>query len=315
MMHLQSALLVDALNAELTAQGRTDELYTFVNPTDGAPIGSDAITTGMIYRPSKLTVIETETYTYQETSAATTYAIADRLQEFADRSYVGDFQRNRPTVATTFEDANGERFTLAVNHYKSKGPSGLSDLVEDIQGKLDAGTIPAADVAQVQADLDALIADPNYDQGDGQAFWAQAREDAAKELHEWLRTEYAGAGLDPDILVIGDLNTYGKGDSVQELIEGGDMTDLLSQYLGDEAYSFVFDGQRGSLDHALASDSLAEQVTGLAEWHINADEPDLLSYNSRFTDAGFYNDDQYGASDHDPLIIGLDLSSPSEMLV
>ncbi len=308
-------VLVDALNVELTEQGRTDELYTFVTPTDGSPIGSDAITTGMIYRPGKLTVVETDTYAYQETSADATFAIADRLHEYADRDYVGDFQRNRPTLATTFEDANGERFTLAVNHFKSKGPSGLSDLVEDIQGKLDAGTIPAADVAQVQADLDALIADPNYDQGDGQGFWAQAREDAAKELHEWLKTDYAGAGLDPDILVIGDLNTYAKGDAVQELKDGGDMTDLLTQYLGDEAYSFVFDGQRGSLDHALATDSLADQVTGLAEWHINADEPDLLSYNSSFTDAGFYTDDQYGASDHDPLIIGLDLGGTSELLV
>ncbi|SDQ13573.1 ExeM/NucH family extracellular endonuclease [Pseudovibrio sp. Tun.PSC04-5.I4] len=307
--------LVDALNEELTEQGRTDELYTFVNPTDGAPIGSDSITTGMIYRPGKLTVVETETYTYQESSSDETYTIADRLHEYANRDYVGDFQRNRPTVATTFEDVNGEKFTLAVNHFKSKGPSGLSDLVEDIQAKLDAGTIPAADVAQVQADLDALKADPNYDQGDGQGFWAQAREDAAQELHTWLKTDYAGADLDPDFLIIGDLNTYAKGDSVQEFKNGGGLTDLLSQYLGDEAYSFVFDGQRGSLDHALATDGLAGQVTGLAEWHINADEPDLLSYNSGFTDAGYYTDDQYAASDHDPLIIGLDLGANNEMLV
>ncbi len=307
--------LVEALNAELIEQGRGDELYTFVNPSDGAPIGSDAITTGMIYRPSALSVVETETYVYEETSADATLAIAERLHEFADRDYVGDYQRNRPTVATTFEDANGEMFTLAVNHFKSKGPSGLSDLAEDIQSKLDAGTIPAEHVDQVQADLDALLADPNYDQGDGQGFWAQVREDAAAELHEWLTTDYAGAGLDPDILVIGDLNTYAKGDSVQELIEGGDMTDLLTQYLGEEAYSYAFDGQRGSLDHALASDSLADQVTGLAEWHINADEPGLLGYNSGFSDAGFYAPDQFGASDHDPLIIGLDLGGQSEMLV
>ncbi|KZL05007.1 Endonuclease/Exonuclease/phosphatase family protein [Pseudovibrio axinellae] len=307
--------LVDALNAELIAQDRADELYTFVNPTDGELIGTDSITTGMIYRPSKLTIVETETYVFDEASAAETYAIAERLQEYADRDYVGDYQRNRPSVATTFEDENGELFTLAVSHLKSKGPSGLSDLAEDIQAKLDAGTIPADDVAQVQADLDALLADPNYDQGDGQGFWAQVREDAAAELHSWLETDYAGAGLDPDILVIGDLNTYAQGDSVQEFVEGGDMTDLLSEYLGEEAYSYVYDGQRGSLDHALATDSLAEQVTGLTEWHINADEPDLLSYDSEFTDEGYYTDDAYAASDHDPLIIGLDLGSNNDMLV
>lgn len=301
--------LVNALNAELTALGRTDELYTFVNPTDGATVGGDAITTGMIYRENKLKVVATEVKMFEEASADATFAIADRLHEFADRDYVGDFQRNRPSIATTFEDENGERFTLAVSHFKSKGPSGLSALAEDIQGKLDAGTIPADQIAQVEADLAALLADPNYDQNDGQAFWAQVREDAAQELHTWLRTDYAGADLDDDFLLIGDLNTYAHGDSVQELVDGGGLTDLISQYLGDEAYSFVFDGQRGSLDHALGSDSLAQQITGITEWHINADEPDLLSYNSRFTDAGYYADDAFAASDHDPLVIGLDLGS------
>ncbi len=49
------------------------------------------------------------------------------------------------------------------------------------------------------------------------------------------------------------------------------------------------------------------QVTGVTEWHINSDEPDLLSYSSEFKDPAFYNDGQFATSDHDPLVIGIDL--------
>ena len=35
----------------------------------------------------------------------------------------------------------------------------------------------------------------------------------------------------------------------------------------------MFDGLPGYLDHALARDVLADEVTGATEWHINADEP------------------------------------------
>lgn len=46
--------------------------------------------------------------------------------------------------------------------------------------------------------------------------------------------------------------------------------------------------------------------SGFAEWHINADEPDLLNYSSQFNDPRFYSRDLFAASDHDPVILGLD---------
>jgi uncharacterized protein len=76
----------------------------------------------------------------------------------------------------------------------------------------------------------------------------------------------------------------------------------------------VFDGQRGNLDHALASGSLGLQVTGATEWHINADEPDLLNYSSQFNDPRFYSADQFASADHDPLILGLSLGTPVDVL-
>jgi predicted extracellular nuclease len=50
-----------------------------------------------------------------------------------------------------------------------------------------------------------------------------------------------------------------------------DWTNLIETFLGTFAYSYVFDGQAGYLDHALASAHLAAQVSGVAEWHINPD--------------------------------------------
>ena len=99
---------------------------------------------------------------------------------------------------------------------------------------------------------------------------------------------------------------------MQALIGAG-YTDLAQSaaFLGSEAYSFVFDGQRGTLDYGLASASILDNITGVAEWHINADEPDLLNYDESFNDSRFYNVDPFAASDHDPLIIGLTLDEGS----
>lgn len=63
----------------------------------------------------------------------------------------------------------------------------------------------------------------------------------------------------------------------------------------------------------MASESLSSQVTGVVEWHINADEPRVLDYNTEFKSAGqvadLYSSDPYRASDHDPIIIELKLQS------
>jgi predicted extracellular nuclease len=107
--------------------------------------------------------------------------------------------------------------------------------------------------------------------------------------------------------LLGDFNAYAKEDPVQAIAEDPDYVDLIDSFIGQEdAFSFIFDGQQGTLDQALASDDIAGLVTGVTEWHINAQEPDLLNYNSRFNDPGFFSEDVFASSDHDPLIVGLD---------
>jgi len=297
---------VDALNAAAT----DGQVFAFANPTVGEAdgfIGTDAITTGIIYDTTKVTLTHTEFLVFEEVSAEATFQTASALNAFVPDpgDQVGDFQRNRPAVAATFEDnESGVEFTIVSNHFKSKGDSNLQDTFDS-----------ASSNGAPQALLDALLADPNYDQGDGQGFWNQVRADAAGELKTWIETEYNGGGVS-DYIILGDLNAYSKEDPVQVLTDPADTVDLLDQFVGtDDAYSFVFDGQRGALDHAIASEGLAASVTGLTEWHINADEPDLLGYNG-FRNSGTQTDPSlFAASDHDPLIIGLDTNPADDLLV
>jgi uncharacterized protein len=187
---------------------------------------------------------------------------------------------NRPSIAQTFaSNADGARFAVVVNHLKSKG-----------------------------SDCNA-VGDP--DLGDGQGNCNSTRTDAARALVDWLATDPTGSG-DPDVLVIGDMNAYAKEDPIA-LFEGAGYANTIADALGDEAYSFVFQGQSGYLDHALASPSLSGQVAGVTEWHINADEPVALDYNTNFKTPNqvntFYAPDAYRSSDHDPVLVGLTLNA------
>jgi predicted extracellular nuclease len=157
--------------------------------------------------------------------------------------------KNRPVLAQSFQEiASAGVFTAAVNHLKSKG-SNCDDL-----------------------------GDPNA--GDGQGNCNGTRTDAAIALANWLATDPTGSD-DPDILILGDLNAYMLEDPVIAIEDAG-YTNLLSTFIGEGAYSFLFDGQFGALDHALGSAELSAQVSGVAEWHINADEADATDYNLDF---------------------------------
>lgn len=184
---------------------------------------------------------------------------------------------NRPVLAQTFQDnTTGGIFTVAVNHLKSKG-----------------------------SDCNA-VGDP--DTGDGQGNCNLTRLAAAQALVDWLATDPTGSG-DEDFLIIGDLNSYDKEDPIDAILADG-YTDLLFHFLGEYAYSYVFDGQAGYLDHALANAGLMDEVTGATVWHINADEADLIDYDTSFkSDAqdAIYAPDAYRSSDHDPVIVGLDV--------
>ena len=237
---------------------------------DTGSIGTDAIKVAIIYKTATVTPLGD-------------YAILDSS---VDARF--DDSKNRPTLAQTFQEiATGETVTVAVNHLKSKG-SACDD-----------------------------VGDP--DLGDGAGNCNLTRTAAAEAMMDWLAADPTETGS-MNTLIIGDLNSYDKEDPIDAILAGADdmsgtsddYLDLIYTYIGEEAYGYVFDGQVGYLDHALANKWLFAQITGTTIWHINADEPDLIDYDMSFkADAqdALYAPDQYRSSDHDPVIIGLDLKT------
>jgi hypothetical protein len=187
--------------------------------------------------------------------------------------------RNRPSLAQAFEqNANGARFIIDINHLKSKGSA-----------------------------CDAP------DAGDGQGNCNVVRVNAAAELVAWLAGDPTGTG-ETDILLAGDFNAYAMEDPITVIKRAG-YTSLVASLLGPDAYTYVFDGQWGTLDNALGSASLVSQVAGIGEYHINADEPAVLDYNTDYKSANLqavlYAPDQFRVSDHDPILVGLNLAAPT----
>ncbi len=256
------------LTRALTARGTPscDGGFDYVDP--GVRIGEDAIAVGIVFctssvrrapgsRPAVLTDADLPGLGLSNTPPV----------------FTGPSTSRSPLAASFVDIASDGVFTVAVNHFKSKGGSGNGD---------------------------------DADNNDGAGAFNGTRTRSSEALNAWLLSDPTGAGTS-NILIIGDLNAYPEETPITTLETAG-WTNLL----GDTGtgYSFVFDAQAGVLDYALASASLAGQVTSAAEWHSNADEPDGLDYNLDFGrhPSAFDGFDPYRASDHDAVIIGLNVS-------
>jgi predicted extracellular nuclease len=186
---------------------------------------------------------------------------------------------SRPPMAQTFAAPGGRKFSLIANHLKSKGGC------------------PAA-------------GDPDADSGDGQGCWNATRVRQAQRLASVFVPRVQAAAGSPDVLLIGDFNAYGAEDPVNALTGAG-FINQIERFVRRAAlpYSYVFDAEAGYLDHALASPTLSAQVLGASEWHINADEPVVIDYNTEFKAQDLYTPSPYRASDHDPVVVSLNLQA------
>ena len=110
---------------------------------------------------------------------------------------------------------------------------------------------------------------------------------------EYLLGELEDITLDPDILVMGDLNAY-MGEAPIEALENAGFEEQLVRF-DPYAYTYIYRKQKGILDHALANETMVEQVTGAYAYHINT-----YNYNS-----------SYHYSDHDAVLVGLKLGKDS----
>ncbi len=268
--------LVNELNAAIP--GNTDDYAINAAPNGG--YGSDAIKVAFIYRSARV----------QPIGAAR-----------SDANTIFQRPPSAQTFRTLFNGANDGSLTVIVNHFKSKG-SGTGD---------------------------------DADFGHGRSNYNRLQQ--ARQLKEFISTLTDDPGEDPDVLVIGDLNAYGAEDPINYLASTGVYTvnaiggsipttlpnaraalSSLNQCIPlEDRYSYQFDGQFGYLDHALSSASLGSctagtysgQITGMTEWHINSDEPNAFDYSSEANTTYRASDTTpYLSSDHDPLVIGLNLT-------
>jgi predicted extracellular nuclease len=251
--------------------------YDWIRPGQDF-VGGDAIAVGFIYKPSEVRVAMNTTIEILDDTDAAAAALVP--QSTVGGIFNGE-NTSRAALAVTFEEiASGETFTAVANHFKSKSGNGTGE---------------------------------DADQRDGAGAWDNQRELAAEALTDWLGTNPTGTD-DGDVLVLGDLNAYFQENPI-DLLKAAGFENLQETRL-ENPYSYVFDGQVGSLDYILTNESLSRQVTGITEWHINADEADALDYNLDFGRNPYYFDGDVAArvSDHDPLLVGLDLGTAARSL-
>lgn len=248
--------------------------WKYVVPPKVDRLGSDAIAVAIIYNSKRVKPVNNA-------------VIYDDLTE-----------KNRVTLAQTFQPiAGGKTFTVVPNHLKSKGscPDSLTSL--------------------------------DADQGDGQGCWNATRLTAVQKLIQWIAKNPTQV-KQPNYLLVGDLNSYAKEDPILAFEQANYKILLNDEKIGQgqSAYSYVFGvasnteghGGAGNLDHAIADATLYPLVKRSFAWHINADEPTALDYNEEFKTPeqieSFYSSDAYRSSDHDPVIVDLELNDQSTAL-
>jgi 5'-nucleotidase len=168
----------------------------------------------------------------------------------------------REPIAQTFE-VDDKTVTVVANHLKSKSPPSGSP------------------------------AEP----ADGQGFFNAERVEQAQRLAAFTQTITADPAKGEDVILLGDFNAYHEEDPIQVLTDAG-YVDLVPD--ATEEYTYTFNGELGSLDHALVSPSLAADVTGVDVWTINAPEWSDRGYEYAAAEAGT----PYRSSDHDPIKVG-----------
>lgn len=167
---------------------------------------------------------------------------------------------------------NNAAFIFCLNHFKSKSGNGSGN---------------------------------DADQNDGQGNYNATRVQEANSVLSNIPAYQTYYG-DNDVIVMGDLNAYSQEDPIRAFTAAG-YTNLVQYFNADTAYSYSYRSQFGLLDHALGNASMLSQVVGVKPFHINADEPTMFEYQNSTT----FVDDMYRCSDHDPIVVALNLLPPT----
>ena len=187
------------------------------------------------------------------------------------------FASARKPMAQVFKPvgaADDQKFIAIANHFKSKGSAATPE---------------------------------DTDKGQGASNLARTAQ--AKSLLAFSDELQKSKGTDK-VFLIGDFNSYAKEDPINVLTGAGyvNQDEKAKNADGSAKHSYLFGGLVGSLDHILASPAANAAVTGADIWNINSVESVALEYsryNNNVTD--YYAPDQFRASDHDPVVVGLNL--------
>lgn len=204
-------------------------------------------------------------------------AVAEPIGESIILNDTTAFASARKPLAQVFKPVGAgddKKFIAIANHFKSKGSAATPD---------------------------------DTDKGQGASNLARTAQ--AKSLLAFAAQLQADKGTDK-VFLIGDFNSYAKEDPMNVLAEAGyvNQDTKATNADGSAKHSYLFGGLVGSLDHILASPGADAVVTGADIWNINSVESVALEY-SRYNNnvTNYYAPDQFRASDHDPVVVGLNL--------
>ncbi len=153
---------------------------------------------------------------------------------------------------------------------------------------------------------------------------ARLRNNNAEAILRCINEAYADSTYtDPDILLLGDYNSYTYEKPLQTIVQAG-YEDLLMQH-DSLGYSYSYKGECGYLDRVYASPTMAAQVTAVHPVHWNTDFYYSAAYSYKYN----YRNNEipkehfasirrtlsptakrnilFRFSDHDPLLIGIKL--------
>lgn len=206
-------------------------------------------------------------------------AVAEPVGESVIPNDTVAFASARKPLAQAFKPvgaADDKTFIAIANHFKSKGSP------------------PPADPSDT-------------DKGQGASNLARTAQ--ARSLRDFSAKLQADKGTNK-VFLMGDFNAYAHEDPMNVFREAGYVNQgaKATNADGSAKHSYLFGGMAGSLDHILASPAADAVVTGADVWNINSVESVALEY-SRYNNnvTNYYAPDQFRASDHDPVVVGLDL--------
>ncbi|KAA8822457.1 ExeM/NucH family extracellular endonuclease [Bifidobacterium vespertilionis] len=257
--------LVDALNAEAGAG-----TWAYVpSPKDVPALDvEDVIRTAFIYKPAKVaTVGETRILTDSDAFNG-----------------VAPYEHGRQPDAQAFKAKDADdssAFLVVANHFKSKGSASNEQ---------------------------------NQDPGDGSGnadFTRQAQADALLKFTDAVKTDLKLQ----KVFLVGDFNAYYAERPIQKIVAAGytDLSEQVSEKTGKYTYSYTVEDDKGnsnggvgSLDHIFANEAALKDVTGADIWNINSVESVALEYSRyNYNAKNLYKADQFRASDHDPVVVGI----------